>query len=353
METTEKKEVKEKKESRKKRREREKAESISKTISTEESTTAPDQDKKIKEAIKPATRGIILIAGGHAYYGKMAAALAASIRHHDKTIPILVYHAGYGINHLQHFEKNLFSEVKTLPEESYMHNGRAQYMKAKLSLYDLSPFDETIYLDVDMIWSTKKTVGELFDSLKDVPFTMISEGHYDLTSIKDETNKAYTFWGDTQAILNKYGENKTDGKLYQLRSEFIYFKKNALIKKYFDKAKEIYENPLIEVSRIAGGIPDEFAFNIAGFLLNVHPHKDKYSPVYWYYMHGKEMLYNRTELYQKYYAISIGGNRAPDDLKRLYNDLAKYYYNNLRLIYPFKLSDTTVKKSFLPERQDI
>ena len=74
-------------------------------------------------------------------------------------------------------EKKLFDQMHTMPEEYYITNGIEKYLKAKTHIYDLSPFDETIFLDVDMIWNPKKKPEDLFEELKNLNFTMCNEGY--------------------------------------------------------------------------------------------------------------------------------------------------------------------------------
>ena len=46
----------------------------------------------------------------------------------------------------------------------------------------ISPFDETIFLDVDMIWNPKKKPEDLFEELNNPDFTMCNEGYVVLLS---------------------------------------------------------------------------------------------------------------------------------------------------------------------------
>ena len=127
-------------------------------------------------------KGILLIALGHPIYGKMAAALAASIKATSQEIPIVLYCSEQSTSRLMEGEKKLFDQMLIMPEEYYITNGVERFLKAKTFVYDLSPFDETIFLDVDMIWSPKKKPEDLFEELNNLDFTMCNEGYVDSLS---------------------------------------------------------------------------------------------------------------------------------------------------------------------------
>ena len=124
-------------------------------------------------------KGILLIALGHPIYGKMAAALAASIKVAQTETPVVLYCNDKSVSRLMDGEKKLFDKMITMPEDYYIVNGVEKYLKAKTHIYDLSPFDETIFLDVDMIWNPKKKPEDLFEELKNLNFTMCNEGYVD------------------------------------------------------------------------------------------------------------------------------------------------------------------------------
>jgi hypothetical protein len=298
------------------------------------------------------TKGIVLLAMGHPYYGQMARNLAVSIRFHDKNIPICLFYATDGIGHFRDKDLKLFTEVRKVPEHCYAVNGKNNWFRVKTFLYDLSPFDETIYLDADMIWLMRKKPAQLFGELAHCDFTIINEAHYDFNEDLSSTiTKKYSFWGDMEAIRKAYAEEGdfSTGRLYMMRSEFIYFKKSAANKKYFDLVNQIYDGPKVKTAIIGGCLPDEFAFNIAGCILHHYPHQDLFSPVFWNYMHA-ELRKEGETVYDNFYAYSIGGNVTQRGQKNAYNNLVKYYFRQSGLTLPWALID---KRSFLTERVKI
>lgn len=294
-------------------------------------------------------KGILLIALGHHNYGRMALNLAVSIKNTCPDIPICLVYSTGAIKHLspENIER-FFSSVVEAPESSYVVAGKNLYMRAKTHIYDFSPFKETLYLDVDMIWSQHMPVTRLFDELSESDFTMISEGHLDMASGKGEINPKYTFWADLEKIKEAWSDSPKfkSGKLYQFRSEMIYFKKVKKNKEFFDLAKQIYDEPRVDVIQIGAGNSDEYAFNIASCLLHHYPHKEKYCPFYWHYIH-QGLRIKQTELLHTFYAVSIGGNILPAETKELYNNLAQMHFSRMGISGPYIAK---AKRDFLPER---
>jgi len=275
-------------------------------------------------------RGIILIASGAPFYGRMAYNLAVSIKAVED-IPITVLHNGAGLSHLSEKQKAIFNTIIEITPASFA---------AKLCLADYSPYDYTLYFDADMLWMPIKTPTHLFDELKDVKFTSITEGFYDYGSGVDYGNKMYHYWCDPLEAKQVHG---LEEKFYQWRSEVIYFNKDA--KELFDLAKKYYQNPGVTVKQFVNQVPDELAINIAASKLNIEPHAYKWTPAYWHRLHGEGM--QLPGIMNNYYLLSVGGNFASSVMKTCYNNLSKAAHNKLGLQYLFTLQS---KKSVMPDR---
>lgn len=304
-----------------------------------------------KEAPKPKTRGVILVAMGHENYGKMAFNLAISLKHTDKDVKIHLAYTPTAIKDMSDRDKSAFTSMSEIPEGYYKVEGKNKWIRAKVYLYDLSPFDETIYLDVDTIWLNQKPISRLFDELNSFDFSMINEGSLVIRS--EVPNEKYSYWADPNAIISAYCDvpGFDSGKLYMLRSEFMYFKKCDKNLEYFNLAKDIFDNPRVELIEFGTSIPDEFAFNVASCILHHYPHKDKWSPIYWEYMH-KAKYANVNTRYDDFYAYSIGGNITRDYQKDAYNNLVIYYSKHAepRIFHPFLMTKTRDKRYWLTER---
>jgi len=270
-----------------------------------------------------ATKGIVMIAGGHWKYGEMASILAMGIKLYS-SIPIALFIDGRGGTHLTEFQKGLFT-IHELPEFMYNHNKVESFYRVKTFLPELSPFDETVFLDVDMIWSPGRKAEDLF---LDCNFSMINEGYIDFKTLENTISKNYHFWSQPHDIKDAY-EIK-DSKLYQYRSEYIYFKKCKEVEKYFSLVRKIYDNPQMKSLKFGEVLPDEIAFDIASAQMKFYPHKDNWSPTYWHYLYSFLRL-EPKDIYEKYFAYSMGGKIVTQVQRDFYNALYKFYYSQYGL----------------------
>lgn len=273
-------------------------------------------------------KGIIIIATGHAGYGKLAYNLACSIKTVEH-IDIAVVHAGDALSHLTEDQKKIFDYVIDLPGD--YRTG----FNAKLHLDQLTPFTHTLYLDADMLW-LGRSPQELFKELEGVSFTVITEGN------SDAVNNKYYFWADIDEIKKAYSLNK----VWQIRSEVIYFEKT----KVFKKARELAPEKKLKTIRMFGEhIPDELYFNIATSILNIDPHVPNWMPAYWPRLHG-DVMPNLPVLYKNYYLLSFGSNAASSIMKRAYDNIMRVVSSKLRIPYLFPLKS---KKEWAPGRLKI
>ncbi len=298
-------------------------------------------------------RGIVLIAGGHPFYGTMARNLAMGIRLYSQ-MPIALFHDGIGASHFTDFDKSLFQPYE-LPKYTYQYGDKISYLRCKTFLYELSPFKETIFFDVDLIWHKGRRIDELFESLKDCEFQMTNEGHLDFKTGENTISRNYHFWSKPEEIKEAYKSEKTlkDARLYQFRSEFIYFKKTDDNKKFFALARKIYDNPKMKSIMFGDVLPDEAAFDVAAAILHHYPEHDSSTPVYWDYLYAF-LRYERKELFEKYYAFSMGGRQVRDVQKNLYNDMVRYYLGQYGQRVPSSDEQVWIdKRNFDKQRQNI
>lgn len=271
--------------------------------------------------------GILLLAIGHPYYGRMAYNLAMSIKAVDRTTSITLVYTEAAVAHINQRNMWVFDN-KTLIDSTDQPFGK------KLELYDFTPYERTLYIDVDTLWVSKQSPAQLFAKLKGIPFTSITEGMHDYEDTsKSDPNKKYFFWADLEEIKKVYDVTRY---IYQWRSEFIYFEKCELTEALFCQANSIYKEPLLNSVKMFGNhIPDELAINIACSMLDVHPHIYKWKPTYWNALNGGSMP-SIAELQYLYYVISCGSNAAAGALRRVYDRVcaASAYKLGLQHVFP-------------------
>lgn len=274
-------------------------------------------------------RGILIIATGHPYYGKMAYNLALTIKTVDKTAHVTLCCESSAISHLASDQRSIFDDIKVLPLDMPRRFG------TKLHMYDLSPYEETLYLDADMAWLPAQTAFAFFNAFDKVEFTAITEGVYDIETKENKANKKYYYWAEPEAIAEAYG--LTTGNIYQWRSEFVFFRRSQKMADFFQTCKEVYNNPRVEkILKYADNIPDELAINIAAAIHDIHPHQFKWTPAYWSNMHG-EHIESLEELYGQYYALSCGSNISSSSTKKLYDRIVKVACNKKGIQHLFPL----------------
>lgn len=275
--------------------------------------------------------GVITCATGHPYYGRMAYNLALTIKSAEPDVPVAVMRSQYSLAHLSKEQIDIFDYIFDLPDGCPISCG------AKLWANDVTPFENTLLLDADMLWLPQKKPSEIFKELEGNDFTAITEGY-----APGNLHPKYFLWADEDDIRKTYPISCE--RLYQWRSEVMYFNKNA--DKLFEKAREVFISPGLSTEKIyATGTADELGLVVACGMFNVHPHQYKWIPAYWHLMNDGAV----PEISQlnNYYLVSFGANHASEASKKLYDKLVKISCMNRGVQHVFPLIS---KKSFLPER---
>jgi len=290
------------------------------------------------------TKGVLLLAMGNPNWGKMAVNLAMSLRFTDPDIKITLAQTGNGAAQLGEFGKTLFDKIIEIDPKYYTKEGRTEYLKAKLAMYKLSPYAETIFLDADMVWHPKRSISLLFEELKDVDFTIANRGHISLES--DKLGDDFGIWASPKKIKKIF--KFKEGKYYNLSSEMVYFKKTKEIAKLFADALKIYDRNDYTYKLFNGAQPDELPITISMIKNEIYPHRDNFKPIYWESAEHRNL--NGGGLYAEFWAYSMGGAFTQTRMKKIYNNLVQYYCNQYSQKYPFKYVD---KRSWMPGRHNL
>lgn len=279
-------------------------------------------------------KGIIIAAVGHPFYGKMAYNLATSIKAVED-FPVSVIYSSQSLSHLSESQLKVFDTKIELPEGLPIGCG------TKLWGYDLSPYKETLLLDADMLWLPQRKPSDLFNELSEVNFTSITEGYW--SKEKQDIHPQYFFWADPVEISEVY---KVD-KVYQWRSETMYFKKCDVVRKMFKTAQKVFLNSKLKTEAVyATGTADELGINVATAVHGIEPHEYKWKPAYWHLL-NKGQFPSFDALYSNYYLVSFGSNVASNEARKFYDRIMKVacYKRGSRHLFPL-LS----KRGIIPER---
>lgn len=289
-------------------------------------------------------KGIIIFACRHSLYGRLAYNLCVSIKAVEKDFPVAVVYTEGALAHLSLQQLGLIDHLIPLPD------GIPDTCGCKLWVNEITPFEETLLLDADMIWLPNKTPSDLFSEVAAVDFTAVAEGfHITGATEGHDHHPRYFFWAEPVEISEVY-ELPAERKIYQWRSETIYFKKTDAVDELFKLAREVYLNPRLKtIKAYATGVADELGLNVACAVHDIHPHKYQWHPAYWHMMEGGN--YPETQaVYNNHYLATFGSNMANSNSRTFYDRLMKGYCYRLGITHIFPLQS---KRDYILERQKI
>jgi hypothetical protein len=206
-------------------------------------------------------KGILLMAFGNPVYGKYAYNMANSIRHLNKNIPV---HLICDHEALSHIDTHAFTSFE-------IHDFSFDPCINKINLFDKSPFDQTLYLDVDGVCLNDPEL--ILDE--------ISKGHFIYSQVlgsggfKDSIS--YNAWASNETIW-KHFKLKEDAVFPAVQTSVIYFDKTKEAANFFKKLKENYKKKLDKKEYLAlwnreKNHPDELYYSVTMAQLNILPNK--------------------------------------------------------------------------------
>jgi hypothetical protein len=275
-------------------------------------------------------KGILLMCFNSTTYGKFAYNMAHSIRHYSN-LPI---HLLCDKESIKNIDTSIFSSFDLIDFERN-DLGKIDNCKAKIKLFERSPFEKTLYLDVDGVMLNNPE--ELFEILKDEYFYTQPMG----SGIKTD-NISYT-WANTSLVFERYGI-KDDVIFNTCQTSIIYFTKQA--KDFFNQLELNYEKRLkpIEYREMWGKSkqhPDELYYSITMAQLGVTPNAIR--PVFF-----PEKRESDTKIQSDYYVLAMyGGTNVLPYAKALYDRIMKEKILNPKgLNHWFKI-DKLYKEKFI------
>lgn len=288
------------------------------------------------------TKGVLMIGVGHPNYGSMCLNLAMSIKYSSPNTKIAVVHSENSLNYIRPENRSFFDHLIECPKEYYTRGGNTEWIKTKVHMYDLSPFDETIFIDADNLMLPQCSIDKVFKEMTGKSFMWSNRGSLLISKAPDD----FSVWANMRHIEKEYPAKGS--RWYQLHSEFIYFKKSKKNEKFFQKSIDVYENLKVPHRSFGGGIPDELPFGIACILTNQYPEKEPWTPVYWEVAEKKGYI-GKDMMQQGFIAYSTGGSHHDNRMKNFYNNLVRFYANNFGVQHPYKLRD---KRTWAQERSN-
>lgn len=236
-------------------------------------------------------RGILLIAFGKPY-GKMAFNLAASI----KVRSGIKIHLVCDADALSDISTNFFDSHQVYDFKTL--NNRIDPCQAKIDIYSLSPFQKTLFLDVDAV--CMNSLEGLFDKLSgtSVYFQVMGRG-------RREDKITYSHWAENKTIWEHF-KLKDDAILSSCQTSVIYFEKGKEGKKFFDQLQNNYNNRLDKnqysvMWGMSKAHPDELYYSVTATQLNILP-DIAIQPLFY-----PNILKNEGEIMKEFPVLSIYG----------------------------------------------
>jgi hypothetical protein len=199
------------------------------------------------------SQGYLILACGPQRYFDMAVNLARSVRYFDRKRSIcLVHDRALSVPSAYH---NLFDHYALLE----VRQGYVGVMN-KARLYELSPYDQSMYLDADMLL-LKPNIEAYWRKLDGQCFNMTG------------TEKVSGEWygKDLAHVIRLF----KIPYIVQMNSGVFYFEKSAFANHFFTRLLELYDAHKHTLSEIHQGIPGQFAdepvFGVAMGECGIHP----------------------------------------------------------------------------------
>ena len=295
---------------------------------------------------KKATQGIVLMALGNSIYGQMAFNLALSLkvnlRSSQGDYPIVLFKNDTAINTLSPSHLTVFDAVADLSSEYYVYSDKIQYFRAKSRIYDFTPFDKTLWLDVDSLINFGKgdDIKRMFSNKEIGDYCALTYNLIDCNTKAKlaESKFVPALWSDLSPELVAFYELK-DKKLAQINSSWLYFEKNERIAEYFDVAKKLWEGDK-KVNTFRGDYPDEFFFHIAGAKTGVYNKQIPFVPLYgdheYRAAYGNDWI-GEKRIMNEFTGLMMYGLHCPNHIQSLYNMQVEQYmqYNRMGKLRPF------------------
>lgn len=251
-------------------------------------------------------KGILLIALGK-HYTQLAYNMAKSIKQFsDVKIACIT-------DDKEEFLLEVFDIVIEPKLHDYLEGYVFNPFKLKTYIYDYSPFDKTIYLDVDGI--ALKDITPLFDNkfkIQEVARYNYENAHTcDMVWVRKVDKRL----NDLMIAYNL----PHDAEYPEYNSSIIVFDKSKINKYYFNRVKKNYLERKIDFKPIGGLYPDELAFNLASAQLSHYPDSNE-KPIYFYW---ENRDVKASDIKDKYYVLGMAGGFHSTKLKALYETTVK------------------------------
>lgn len=227
-------------------------------------------------ARREGTHGVLIIGVGEKYL-RMACSLAESIKAGSPDLPVALIHAAGEANLARKLERrrDLFDCLVQQDPRAYTIDGRFSANALKLTMDQLTPFDETLAIDADSVLFPSANLWREFDRLENAEFAPVCSGVFDTSMDPDILCTPST----TLRTVREH--TPLAGPVYRIHSYFMFFRRTESMARYFARARELRtaasESPAYPRQR--GHLGDEPFFSAASSLIPARIYSGYYMPI--------------------------------------------------------------------------
>lgn len=288
-----------------------------------------------------ATRGVILLAMGSPLYGRLAFNCALTLKAQRPRTPVRLWWQGSALAELKPRHLDFFDERVELPQEFYRYGNQTQFFRVKTRLNELTPFEETLFLDADVAFFNNGLLRKWLDR-DDLPdfaaqtFNLLSA---DTGEKLVPTEYGSGTWSTPQDMKKHWGW--ADGlEIPQINSSFMFWRRTEKNDQFWARVATLWDAPLPKRvafnSSVGETIPDELLFHAAGAELGIRSPEVPFVPLYADHETPASAF---PSIRSKYWGLMTYGQAVANHVAAMYNDAVNaahgLFGRRLRGIAPF------------------
>ena len=216
-------------------------------------------------------QGVVLMAFGKPQYYWAAYNLAYSIKRFNKSVQIALIHEWIdkGARYYCPELGDVVDKFVHLPSDNVYTDKKLDPAKAKILMYDLLPYDNNLFLDVDAVClkDIEPLINQLASSDKNYQTHIV--GSHTIDQGRDFKEMQWA-WADH---LWEHFDLADNCKIYAINSSVQFIRKSSQCKMLFDIASDLFLNHPMPTNKLrmkwGGGQPDELYMNVALGMMDI------------------------------------------------------------------------------------
>jgi hypothetical protein len=228
------------------------------------------------------SQGVCLIAVGKPCFGIYAYNFAVSLKFADPAVRIALFHEPKTLRYLSDTDCQVFDHLIPLtPEHRCWHLGQINPIGFKLRLFLFTPFQKTIYIDADSLWTSPRPVSSYFDQeMREIDWACLYKGR---SLTLDENAQDWLIDHGTADRLFQLFAIPAQRRMHECHTQWLYSSGSARAVSFFRSASDLYEycQSCMDFggSRYRGRmVSDELILSVSTALFNESPGRVPFIP---------------------------------------------------------------------------